>query len=166
MTLIAWENGPIFRDGAVGTGQECCCQSVCCYWHGTPATTVTVTVTPATGQARTFQVPFGGNFGSVTNADGSEAELSVLCTTGGGFLFIYAEWQETTTQPQPIPGAPPLVVIVTRTYNSRISLPYPSGIQIEGRVPCSQRQSLSGTYTGEQRNASGNLVATLTAVFP
>ena len=29
MTLIAWENGPIFRDGAVGTGQECCCDKGC-----------------------------------------------------------------------------------------------------------------------------------------
>lgn len=26
MTTIAWNNGPIFRSGAVGTGQACCCK--------------------------------------------------------------------------------------------------------------------------------------------
>lgn len=35
MTLIAWQNGPVFRSGAVGTGQACCCKScpqypLCC----------------------------------------------------------------------------------------------------------------------------------------
>ena len=29
MTLIAWQGGPIFRNGAVGTGQGCCCQQEC-----------------------------------------------------------------------------------------------------------------------------------------
>jgi hypothetical protein len=25
MSVIAWKDGPVFRDGAVGTGTECCC---------------------------------------------------------------------------------------------------------------------------------------------
>lgn len=30
MTSIAWQNGgPVFRSGAVGTGQGCCCQKPC-----------------------------------------------------------------------------------------------------------------------------------------
>ena len=37
MTSIAWDNGPIFRNGAVGTEQACCCGFVCnpcndCSW--------------------------------------------------------------------------------------------------------------------------------------
>lgn len=32
MTSIAWNGGPIFRNGAVGTGQACCCETCapCC----------------------------------------------------------------------------------------------------------------------------------------
>jgi hypothetical protein len=30
MTLIAWKDGPVFRDGAVGTGSECCCTTIYC----------------------------------------------------------------------------------------------------------------------------------------
>ena len=29
MTLITWNNGPLFRDGLVGTEQACCCPGCC-----------------------------------------------------------------------------------------------------------------------------------------
>lgn len=29
MTSIAWDNGPVFRSGAIGTGQACCCAKPC-----------------------------------------------------------------------------------------------------------------------------------------
>lgn len=51
MTSIAWDNGPVFRNGAVGTEQACCCQQVCCI-TGTNCT-ITVTVTYSNGQTRT-----------------------------------------------------------------------------------------------------------------
>jgi hypothetical protein len=45
MTLIAWNGGPILKDGAIGTGSECCCGSPpnvteCC--GSVPRSTVTV----------------------------------------------------------------------------------------------------------------------------
>lgn len=30
MTLIAWENGPIFKSGAVGVESTCCCNTIYC----------------------------------------------------------------------------------------------------------------------------------------
>lgn len=52
MTSIAWDGGPIFRNGAVGTEQACCCQQPPCCISSTNCT-ITVTVTYSNGQTRT-----------------------------------------------------------------------------------------------------------------
>ena len=51
MTTIAWDGGPIFRGGAVGTEQGCCCNTPCCITSTN--CTITVTVTYSNGQTRT-----------------------------------------------------------------------------------------------------------------
>lgn len=62
MTSIAWSNGPIFRNGAVGTEQACCCEQFCCFTDIN--CDIVVTVTYSNGQTRTngdFQLNHLGN---------------------------------------------------------------------------------------------------------
>lgn len=52
MTSISWQNGPILRNGAIGTEQACCCApDVCasqCSGNSTPST-ITFTISNAAG---------------------------------------------------------------------------------------------------------------------
>lgn len=62
MTSIAWDGGPIFRNGAVGTEQACCCEQFCCFTDIN--CDIVVTVTYSNGQTRTngdFELDYLGN---------------------------------------------------------------------------------------------------------
>ena len=73
VTLITWQDGgPLFRDGKVGTEQDCCCgqQSEFCFeWE--------ITIS-------------GGNFGTVT-FNGSRSAGECACYEGGEPYEIFGE---------------------------------------------------------------------------
>jgi hypothetical protein len=111
MTLIAWNNGPIFRSGAVGTESACCCAQknkvcTCSDPYGYAPLTVTAEVTlgslasgsvgsctaaDAAAQVDgTYVLSYAGKnladyfVYSTTLADGTEVVYEIRCTTAGG----------------------------------------------------------------------------------
>lgn len=161
MTLISWQNGPIFRNGAVGTEQACCCTTCSprCYWAGNPPTTVTVTVTMAGGASRTFSVPFSYGYGTVTDSGGGTCTVSVTCTPGATYLQILSSWTYTFTNPYGGSG--------TGTYTSDVKITLANTLPgFQFTVPCNESQALSGTYSGTQTNFFGTVLSSATAVFP
>jgi len=110
MTLIAWNGGPIFRNGAVGTEQACCCAQknkvcTCSDPYGYAPRTVTAAVTlgallsGSTGTCATADAEaqvngtyvleyigpdgFGTIFYRLTLANGMIVEYRIRCTVDG-----------------------------------------------------------------------------------
>jgi hypothetical protein len=110
MTLIAWNNGPILKNGAIGTEQACCCAQknkacTCNDPYGYAPFTVTAEVTlgaflsGSTGSCAnadaeaqvngTYVLPYIGpnGFGStiyqLTLANGMNVEYRIRCTADG-----------------------------------------------------------------------------------
>lgn len=118
MTSIAWNGGPIFRNGAVGTGQECCCgeppppPDICCCVGESP-------VSGTSDYRRIVQLPAG------SECEGTQFTHEPTTNPCDGFSLI-AEWCGMTVEVaaptsaavvQELPGAsiPPCGTLTSMT---------------------------------------------------